>query len=135
MAIFGRRKPYETALADPQEAQFQQWRARLPSDLQNMSDYDLRGAWLANAKEAGNGHLPDTWKKPNHMTFSSGSQYSTPQQSGGDWVDSGNGKNWAFWASPTNLQQHSASDLASYFRQYEPDSTVVLPINYKLPRR
>jgi hypothetical protein len=129
----GQAPTYDTPLG-PREAQFQQWQGHLPPNLQNTGDYDLRGAFLGNAHAASNGHLTDTWKKPNHMTFSSDSQYSNPAQMGGQWA--GDDKSgWGFWASPFNLQQHPATELADYFRQYEPDSTVVLPINYSLPRR
>lgn len=125
MGMFG------TKLSAKDETCYQGWRSHLPSDLQNEGDYDLRGAWQGNAQEAANGHLPDTYKLPNHITFSTGSQYSTPQTPGGEWIDAGNDR-WAFWASPYNLQQHSGSELGSYFNQYEPNSAVVLPIGYKL---
>lgn len=127
--IFGR---YTTPLNTQQEATYQQWRQRLPGDLQNDEDYDLRGAYQANARAAANGHMTDQFKKPNHMTFSDGSQYSTPQTPGGRWIEDGKG-GWVFWASPTNLQYHSLPQLADYFAQYEPGSNFVAPINYRLP--
>lgn len=127
MGIFGGRKP-----AKP--ISFEDWRGRLPLNLQNADDYDLRGAWAGNIAPAPNGHLPDTYKLPNHMTFSDESQYSTPEHTGGQWRQDGSGK-WVFWASPYNMNTQGAATLAEYFRQREPDSTLVLPINYRLPRR
>lgn len=124
---------YDTPLNPEQEAQYQAWRASLPDNLRNEADYDLRGAWLSNAQAAANGHLPDTWKKPNHVTFSEGSQYSTPQMPGGRWDQVGSG-NWIFWASPENLKHHRLNDLARYFQQYEHGNTFVAPISYNLPR-
>jgi len=114
-----------TRLSPQQEDAYQAWRKKLSSNLQNEGDYDLRGAWLGNAAEAANGHLPDTYKLPNHMTFSDESRYSTKQNPGGHW--SGDNNIWTFWASPENLNHHSASEMADYFRAYEPDSTLVLP--------
>jgi hypothetical protein len=119
---------FNTGLSPQEEANFQQWRARLPRNLQNIDDYDLRGAWRANAQEAGNGHLPDTWKKPNHPTFSAESQYSGKQQTGGNWVETPDGK-WIFFASPDNLKYRSGAQLQNYFRDVEPGSRLVPPVN------
>lgn len=132
MGMFPRQNPfapaprYETQLAPHEEQAFQAWRATLPTDLQNMGDYDLRGAWKANAQEASNGHLPDTYKKPNHMTFSDESQYASPQRPGGSWAQSQDGS-WVFLASPTNLRGRDPSDLLNYFQAFEPGNSVVLP--------
>lgn len=116
---------YNTALTPAQEQQFQAWKASLPPQLQSSADYDLRKAWLVNAQEAANGHLTDIGKKPNHMTFSTESAYSTPQAPGGTWSQIGpesaenpNGV-WQFDASPTNLQYHSPDDLLNYFQAVE----------------
>lgn len=70
-------------------------------------------------------HLTDEFKLPNHITFSTESQYSTPERQGGEWKKEGN--QWHFYASPFNLKQHSVEDLLSYFKQYEPDSVLHLP--------
>lgn len=132
MGLFGTSKTnWNTPLSQEQQVAYQQWRARLPENLQSESDYDLRGAYLANAKAAGNGHMTDQFKKPNHMTFSDGSQYSTPQQPGGQWVEDGKG-GYVFWASPTNLQNHSLPEMARYFNEVEQGSNFVAPINFDL---
>lgn len=135
MGMFG-----GTSLSPKREGAFQAWRAHLPEDLRNMNDYDLRGAWQSNAQAAANGHLPDTYKLPNHMTFSTGSQYSTPENPGGLWADTGTpnpqqpGQNsWVFWASPENLRQHSLTQLSDYFNGWEKGNTMVAPIRYSLP--
>lgn len=125
---------FTTSLNPTQEGSYQQWRSRLPRDLQNEGDYDLRGAYLANAKAAANGHLTDQFKKPNHMTFSDGSQYANAQTPGGQWVDDGKG-GYVFWASPTNLRYHTLSDLADYFGEAEKGNNFVAPINWSLPGR
>jgi hypothetical protein len=139
VGIFGRG--YNTPLNPQQMEQFQRWRQSLPANLQGTQDYDLQGAFLGNAQAAANGHLTDQWKKPNHMTFSTGSQYSTPDNPGGVWADAtpkvtgDDLKRWVFWASKANLQSHGAKQLSDYFQQNEPNSTVVLPINYRLQGR
>lgn len=127
---------FNTALSDDEEAAFQAWRARLPARLQSMSDYDLRGAWKSNAKAATNGHLPDTWKKPNHPTFSDESMYSGKDGAGvgGQWMGDG-GDLWSFRASPANLRYRNASGLAQYFKEAEPNASVILPIDYSLPAK
>lgn len=125
---------YDTKLPGPAEQAFQQWKSKLPKNLQGESDYDLRGAFLANAQQAANGHMGDQFKKPNHMTFSDESQYSRPDAPGGHWGDAGGGK-FNFWASPENVAQHGITDLTNYFNQYEPDSTVIFPSRFSLPKK
>lgn len=124
---------FTTILSQQNEGRYQDWRRQLPSDLQNEGDYDLRGAFLAAAQADGRLHMTDRFKKPNHMTFSDGSQYSTPQHQGGHWSDAG-GDQFVFWASPYNMQQHSLPEIQQYFDRYEPQSTAIYPINYNLPR-
>jgi hypothetical protein len=67
---------YETKLSPADEKKFQAWKAQYaPND--SGQDYDLRGAFKAGAKpDPDTGHMPDTWKKPNHPTFSDQSQYA-----------------------------------------------------------
>ena len=130
---------YDTPLNPEQEAQYQAWRSTLPRDLQNEGDYDLRGAFLDSVKADGRLHMTDKFKKPNHITFSQGSQYSTPQAPGGRWDETSlpnpnGGNQHIFWASPENLKYHKLNDLARYFQQYEQGNTFVAPISYNLPR-
>lgn len=122
---------YDTYLAPQEEAQFQAWLQDLSAAkgynaAEDLVDYDLRGAWKQGAQQATNGHLPDTFKKPNHPTFSTGSQYSNQQTAGGEWVDLGNGK-WAFQASPFNMQMIGPERLSGYFQRVEPDSALQMP--------
>jgi spore germination cell wall hydrolase CwlJ-like protein len=67
---------YDTKLTTDQEAQFQTWKSQYaPND--SGFDYDLRGAFKAGVTpDPKNGHWPDTFKKPNHETFSVESQYA-----------------------------------------------------------
>lgn len=67
---------FETPLSPVEENNFQDWKAHMaPNDSGH--DYDFRGAFKAGIEPAENGHWPDTFKKPNHPTFSDQSQYAT----------------------------------------------------------
>lgn len=81
-------REYETKLSPKDEGAFQQWKAQYaPND--SGDDYDLRGAFKAGLKPSPkNGHWPDTFKKPNHETFSVESQYATGdnRKRAGHWV-------------------------------------------------
>lgn len=67
---------FETKIAPDQEPAFQTWKAaNAPKD--SGADYDLHGAFEAGVKpDSVTGHWPDTFKKPNHPTFSDQSQYA-----------------------------------------------------------
>ena len=122
---------YDTQLTPEEETAFLKW-AQSQNRLGDLADYDLRGAWKAQVSQAGNGHFPDTYKKPNHPTFSDESQYSTPEMRGGHW--SGSDQRWAFWASPQNIKNMGLLGLSNYFNSREPDSLLVMESNYRLPR-
>ena len=73
---------FNTILSPQEEAQFQQWKGRFaPRD--SGEDYDLRGAFKAGLQpDPTSGHWPDTFKKPNHPTFSTQSRYAAYGQPG-----------------------------------------------------
>ena len=74
---------FETPLSPDEESRFQKWKAiNAPKD--SGQDYDLRGAFKAGLTPAENGHWPDTYKKPNHPTFSDESIYAplAPERAG-----------------------------------------------------
>lgn len=75
---------YDTQLSPDEEKQFQSWKSKFaPKD--SGEDYDLRGAFKAKiSPDPGTGHWPDTFKKPNHPTFSNQSIYanSAPDKAG-----------------------------------------------------
>ena len=78
---------YDTRLSPAEEGAYQQWKSQYaPND--SGEDYDLRGAFKAGlTPDANTGHFPDTFKKPNHPTFSRESQYATGEnlQRAGTW--------------------------------------------------
>lgn len=67
---------FNTKLSPEQEAGFAAWKAKYaPKD--SGYDYDLRGAYAAGVTpDPKTGHWPDTFKKPNHPTFSDESKYA-----------------------------------------------------------
>lgn len=76
---------FETALTPGEELAYAIWKARYaPAD--SGYDYDLRGAFKAGSTpDAASGHFPDTFKKPNHPTFSVESQYARQPEFAGRW--------------------------------------------------
>lgn len=69
-------KDFNTQLGPKNEAAFLKWKEKYaPND--SGDDYDLRGAFKAGLKpDPKTGHWPDTFKKPNHPTFSDQSNYA-----------------------------------------------------------
>jgi len=121
---------FNTLLSAAQEQRYRQW-AEQTGRGRDEADYDMRGAWLSGAGQGQNGHFPDTFKKPNHPTFSDESRYSTPANPGGHWSEGYPGK-YAFWASPANLQYRTPEELQQYMQQTEPDTTLIFPWQYRL---
>lgn len=76
---------YNTKLSPEQETAYQGWLKTLSAKQRNTYDYDLRGAFKAGIQPNADGHFPDTYKKPNHPTFSNESQYANAQHPGGSW--------------------------------------------------
>jgi hypothetical protein len=82
-----RSPAFETPLSGLEEAQYRRWKASYaPED--SGEDYDYRGAFKAGAgPDYLTGHWPDTFKKPNHPTFSNQSVYAPPApERAGSWV-------------------------------------------------
>ncbi len=77
---------YDTELTQGAEAAYPAWKQTYaPHD--SGGDYDLRGAYAAGLQPSPqNGHWVDTFKKPNHETFSDESQYARDEPSlAGHW--------------------------------------------------
>lgn len=92
-------------------------------------DYDMQGWFKANPGVEPNGagvHYPDTFKKPNHPTFSNESQYSTGEFEGGKWNKQDDGT-FSFTPGKTNMDLHGADKLKDYFNRIEPGNKLDLP--------
>ena len=114
---------YNTPIPQAKQAAFNQYvqqeiaKPNGKNPLNDRWDYDVQGDWLAGAaRDPATGHGADTWKKPNHPTFSDQSQYhGVDGYVGGSWTDNG------YVPSVTNLQMHGPAGLAQYFKNREPD--------------
>ncbi len=118
-------KTYDTQLTPEQ---LQSYGSKFsPQDSQ---DYDMQGYFKANPNVEPNTpgtHYPDTYKKPNHMTFSDESVYHGQDGNiGGHWGTDAEGKD-TFTPGPTNLQQHTPEELKAYFSKVEPDVKLIMP--------
>lgn len=119
---------FNTILNPGSELRFQSW-LKQSGRTKDLKDYDLRGWWLTDVMQGGlGGHLTDTYKKPNHPTFSIESIYSNDIMKGGEWLQQGN--KWQFKASPFNLKMQSKQELQSYFNKVEPGNELILPPGY-----
>ena len=89
---------YETRLSPEEETKFQTWKQKnAPNDTGE--DYDLRGAFKAGVQpDEATGHWPDTYKKPNHPTFSDESIYAKDRP---DLAGSWTGPNHDQYVPPT----------------------------------
>lgn len=124
---------FNTQLTPQEEAAYQAWgqqeAAKRPdhrNPAQDTYDYDMRGFWKSGGQFAQNGHAGDQFKKPNHPTFSSLSQYSTPERMGGQWQKQQDGT-WSFAPSQTNLKYNDSGDLQQYFGTVEKGNKLILP--------
>jgi hypothetical protein len=114
---------YNTALSPKEEMQFREWAVgeskRQGRDiLMDLADYDVRGFWKDRQTVDSRGHGSDRFKKPNHPTFSQGSQYNGVEgMMGGRWDVTPDGKD-EFFVGPSNMW--SPEDLKAYFNDVEP---------------
>ena len=81
---------YNTDLGDLEESAYQiyldyQNRERGRDLDWDQGAYDGRGFWRSGASLGSNGHATDTYKKPNHPTFSNESKYADQYNPGGVW--------------------------------------------------
>lgn len=108
---------HNTKLSAKEEAEYQKW-AKANKREKDSYDYDMRGAWKEGIKEDDNGHFPDTYKKPNHPTFSDESKYhGTEGYQGGKWTEK-DGKE-KFSVGKTNRMHWSKEELQDYFKKNE----------------
>jgi Large polyvalent protein associated domain 23 len=98
-----------------------------PRDQQPDYDYDSWQKANPGVEMAPGQHYPDTYKLPNHMTFSDESIYHGKDgNQGGHWGTDEEG-NDTFTPGPTNLKNHSMSELRDYFARVEPKAKLLLP--------
>ena len=123
------RDQYNTHLSPEEEAAYQAW-AKKNGRENDVEDYDMRGAWLeAKQKgvslEDGRGHYPDTYKKPNHPTFSDQSKYNGEGGvNGGTWSKTSDGRD--VYTPNRDLSPQEQQSLKEYFAKNEPNAVLNL---------
>jgi len=126
---------FNTALTPENERRFAAWATgqslrRGRDVLADSRNYDIRGYWLNGGwNDSGTGHMPDTYKKPNHPTFSNESIYhGTPSPYGTPWE----GGSWGEGTFTPSLHMlartHNWDDLAAYMKLVEPGVVLVPPL-------
>ena len=126
---------YNTPLSSQEEIGYKAWLNTVHPNQRNTYDYDLQGYYKAAIDKVdpkrftlavdpkGNLHFDDRFKKPNHYTFSTDSQYNGRDgYYGGQWTDLGNGK-WSFAVHPSNL--YSNKELRDYFNRNEKGNLLI----------
>jgi hypothetical protein len=124
---------FNTPLDNHEKDRFDQWlqiqnMATGRDVSKDMQDYDVQGYWKALTTRADNGHGPDTFKKPNHPTFSNQSIYhGTPSPwgepfQGGTWGDN------EYTPSDFMMRHtHNPKNMQLYFKRVEPNIKLNLP--------
>ena len=125
---------YDTVLSPMDEQRFRLWAKTYSSpdvNLLDTSNYDMRGYFKehGDAPHTIGDHFNDTYKKPNHITFSNESKYHTEDMPGGQWDEYAQNKD-VFIPAPHQVDTaKKRNELRQYFEKYEPNSN--LAINYQ----
>jgi hypothetical protein len=90
------RDQYNTPLRPGQQRRFDKWATKESERqgrdiLMDKGAYDVQGFWKSGDYKHmdKDNHGSDTWKKPNHPTFSTGSKYVSETNPGGLWLEDG----------------------------------------------
>lgn len=81
---------YNTPLTNKERKEFRKWAKRSGINPLDQGTYDIQGFWKSGdwKRVDADGHGSDTWKKPNHPTFSTESKYAD-EAVGGLWSPDG----------------------------------------------
>lgn len=117
--------PFDVAIGRPLEAPEKAAGAsKSKANTKVAPDYDYDAAKAAGVKQDERGHWPDTYKFPNHITFSDESIHN--KGGAGHWEDLGKDQ-WSFTPGSENLKHHSMDEIREYFKKNEPDAQLVEP--------
>ena len=118
---------YDTGLGAAGEAAYTTWKKSLPKNLQNESDYDLRGFYKKYGEKAieEGQHLTDEFKKPNHPTFSKESKYYKKGLWAGEWDDKGN------FHIPYDTPKEILDKLFDYWENSDEEGDIVINVKEK----
>ncbi len=122
---------YNTPLNKLQQKRFNKWvekenKSQGRDILMDLGAYDVQGFWKSRdyKKRDSDGHGTDTWKKPNHPTFSNQSKYSGIDGFyGGNWTSEG-----GFQPSKQTLQLYG-KDYYSWMFGQEPNRPEYLDLS------
>jgi hypothetical protein len=125
---------YTTPLTPDEQPGYASWaKAAGKNPADEEQDYDLPGLYKSGFQFDPNdphAHGPDTFKKPNHPTFSDESQYhGVGGNQGGHWDQHSDGS-YTFTAGQSNIDHWGAQGLQKYFSTYEPGNKLVIPDGY-----
>ena len=130
---------YNTQIPINKVTLYNKWFNSLPSDIRNTDNYDMQGYWLNmvdgrnESREEGE-HFPDTYKKPNHPTFSNQSQYKNNKA--GSWIVKNNnyvGFNMSPWQMNNSDETLHALGYDSNVKPVY-NNGIVLPTVYVTPK-
>ena len=119
---------FNTPLTAKEKKEFKAWAAKQSKELgrdvlKDTYDYDLQGAWKDGFARSENGHLPDTYKKPNHPTFSDQSKYNGADGiKGGTWGTDAQGRDTF---TPGEGALWDRQRLERYFQEVEPNAVLL----------
>ena len=99
---------------------------QIPEPTEKNPDYNYAGyiSKYGVPDQSKGQHLTDEFKLPEHITYSEGSMYSSPDIQGGKWQSGGNDR-WQFTPSDFNNSQVSPEEYARYFSERERKNTFV----------
>jgi hypothetical protein len=120
---------FNTPLSKKEEAEFLKW-AEENNRLEDSRDYDMRGWWkqFGSLKMEDGQHFPDTYKKPNHPTFSRESIYNGAMVSDGIPIYGGTWGEDYYQPSATMIRfMQNPQFLQDYFKKVEPNMRLLLP--------
>jgi len=111
---------------------FEEWYATVPEGKNDTTNYSLREAYnnlpyeIMKQFAESSAHLPDTYKKPSHPTFSEESNFSNNDTTGGRWSYE-DGKD-VFTPSPFNIQQMGGvENYQAWMQRNEPGVRLNIP--------
>lgn len=83
--------------------------------------------------QASNGHYSDSGKLPWHPTFSTESEYSSPEFKGGTWSNE-NGKD-VYTPSEDMVKYGTTKGLVDYMKTREPNAILKAPEGYRIEQK
>ena len=128
---------FNTNLDEHDESKFQKWAKenKKNPDMESI-DYDLRGMWKGDSTfDNSTGHGADTYKKPNHPTFSDQSKYHGAVNEahggnymGGRWQSDPKSGMHTYTPSDEMLNTtHDRDQMIRYIHENEPKTFLILP--------